>query len=184
MKKIIFYSILIFIFSIGIGYFYSSLWKKENMGSINLNENTVSNMVEETVSIEEKVAYNANFALKKYYDKCGHFKINYSELPPEIINLTKSQLEEFYPDWNVEEFSSNNVVLAKRIDDICDDHYVLKLDKENVDIFHMKNGEELEFFKSTDISTEYLTSDDINNLQNGIYVYGIGNLNSAIEDFE
>ncbi len=185
MKKIFLYSILIFIFSIGTGYFYGSLWKKENVSDVSVNEANSLNIVKETAGVtEEKVAYNASFALKKYYDKCGHFKFNYSELPIEIVNLSKSELQNMYPDWKIEEFTSNNIVLSKKIKDYCEDHYVLKLDNENVDVFHIANNEELEFFKSTDISTEYLTSDDINNLQKGIYVYGISNLNSAIEDFE
>lgn len=184
VRRVIFYSMLIFVFSIGIGYFYARLWKKENISNLKLDNSVSTNTVKETASVEEKVSYNASFALKKYYDKCGHLKFNYAELPTEIINLSKSELENMYPDWNIEKFSSNNIVLSKKIDDVCDDHYVLKLEDENIDVFHLANDEELEFFKSTGISTEYLTNEDIVNLQNGIYVYGISNLNSAIEDFE
>lgn len=185
MRKILFYSILIFVFSIGIGYYYSSLWKKENMSAIEENLTTnVLNTATETVSVEEKVSYNASFALKKYYNECGHFKFNYAELPNEVINLTKAEVENLYPDWTVEEFSSNNVVLSQNLDNICDEHYVLKLEDENVEVYHIESDEHLKLYKSTDISKEYLTSDDINNLEQGIYVYGIANLNSAIEDFE
>ena len=60
----------------------------------------------------------------------------------------------------------------------------MKLDDENVKVYHIESDEHLKLYKSTDISKEYLTSDDINNLEDGIYVYGIANLNSAIEDFE
>lgn len=185
MRKILFYSILIFAFSIGIGYYYSSLWKKENMSVIDENQNNnVLNTATETASIEEKVSYNASFALKKYYNECGHFKFNYSELPNEVINLSRTELEKLYPDWKIEEFSSNNVVLAQNLDNICDEHYVLKLEDENVEVYHIESDEHLMLYKSTDISKEYLTSDDINSLENGIYVYGIANLNSVMEDFE
>ena len=144
----------------------------------------ILNTATETASVEEKVSYNASFALKKYYNECGHFKFNYSELPPEAINLSKTELQDLYPEWTVEEFSSNNIVLAQNLDNICDEHYVLKLDDENVEVYHIESDEHLKLYKSTDISKEYLTSDDINNLEDGIYVYGIANLNSAIEDFE
>ncbi len=184
MRKILFYSVLIFVFSIGIGYYYSSLWKKENISSIDESQTNILNTATETASVEEKVSYNASFALKKYYNECGHFKFNYSELPPEAINLSKTELQDLYPEWTVEEFSSNNIVLAQNLDNICDEHYVLKLDDENVEVYHIESDEHLKLYKSTDISKEYLTSDDINNLEDGIYVYGIANLNSAIEDFE
>lgn len=184
MRKIIFYGILIFVFSTGIGFFYSSLWKRDNMSVIDSNVVNNLNTVTETSSvIEEKVAYNASFALKKYYD-CGHFKFNYSELPVEIVNLTKSELQSMYPDWNVEEFNSNNIVLSKKIDKICDEHYVLKLDNNNIDIYHLEEKDKMKLYKRTDITKDYLTSEDINNLEEGIYVYGINSLNSAIEDFE
>lgn len=184
MRKIIFFGILIFIFSIGTGYFYSVLWKNggNNIAYENLNN---ENKVEETASQEEKISYNASFALKKYYNECGHFKFQYSELPQEIVNLTKIEIEKNYPEWNVEEFSSNNLVLSKTIDNICDEHYVLKIDEvDNIVVYHIGFEGEEELYKNTNISKEYLTSTDINNLESGIYVYGIENLNSAIEDFE
>lgn len=184
MKKILFYSVLIFMFSIGIGYFYSSLWKKNNIGKIHhdIIENEI--VIKETIAVEEKIGHNASFALKKYYKSCGHFKFNYSELPHEIINLSKDELEKLYPDWNVEEFSSNNIVLSQNLDEMCDEHFILKLEEDSIDIYQMKNKEEYDLYKTTNISKEYLTSNDINTLEKGIFVYGKGNLNSAIEDFE
>lgn len=184
MRRILFYSILIFVFSIGIGYFYSSLWKKDNISKINQNLANEMNVIAETAAIEEKISYNASFALKKYYTECGHFKFNYSELPKEIINLSKKELEEMYPEWGIEEFSSNNIVLAQNLDEMCDEHYVLKLEDNSIDVYQVKGDENFEFYKTTNISKEYLTSSDIDTLENGIFVYGKGNLNSAIEDFE
>ncbi len=186
MRKVFFCGILLFtfVFSIGIGYYYSSLWKKENISVMEENNTINRNIVTETVSSEEIVSYNASFALKKYYDKCGHSKINYSELPKELINLTEKELEDLYSTWRVEEFSKDNVVLAQNIDSICDEHYVLKLIEDNVEIYSVKNADDLELFKTTNISKQYLTTTDIEQLEKGIYVYGNGNLNSALEDFE
>ena len=184
MKRILFYSILIFVFSIGIGYYYSSLWKKENISKVEKNEINILGNITETSSNEEKVSYNATFALKKYYSLCGHSKFNYVELPSEVINLTKSELQNLYPDWKIEEFNNNNIVLSQKIDKVCDEHYVLKLLDDTIDVYHIEGDKELKLYKTTDISKDYLTSEDINNLEEGIYVYGINNLNSAIEDFE
>lgn len=39
-------------------------------------------------------------------------------------------------------------------------------------------------YTSTGITKDYLTPEDISNLQKGIYVYGKENINLAIEDFE
>ena len=190
MKRLVFFLILIFVFSFVIGLIYSNFIKnnyiynkKENLISY---ENKIENESDilETVQSEEKVSYNAEFALKKYYDECGHFKFQYAELPVELINLTKEEVEDLYDDWEVEEFSSNSVVLCKEINSICDEHFFIKLGEKNVEIYQVGNGGSLTLFKNTDISREYLTKEDIEKLENGFYVYGIGKLNSIIEDFE
>ena len=77
MKRVIFYGILIFVFSIGIGYYFSVLWKNGD-SEIAYEKEKNETEVEETVWEEEKVSYNASFALKKYYNECGHFKFQYS----------------------------------------------------------------------------------------------------------
>lgn len=185
MKRVIYYSILIFIFSCFIGFFYARIWKTNN-NDIAIEENIVSSntLITETNWSEEKLSFNSTFALKKYYDECGHFEFNYSELPKELVNLTQKEIEDLYQEWSVEEFSSSGVVLAKQEDKICNDHYVIKLNDDNVDVYHLEQNGDESLYKSTNIIKEYLTQDDISNLKTGIYVYGKGNINSVIEDFE
>lgn len=183
MRKIIIYGIIIFGFSIGIGFYYANLWKINNPSVSYENKTKVENVVQ-TLSEEEKVSYNASFAIKKYYKECGHFKFNYSELPKEFINLSKSEVENLYPDWKIEKFSSNEIVLSQELDEMCDEHFVLKLGEDNIEVYRDLNDGKQKLYKSTNISKDYLTNLDIEKLKEGIYVYGISNLNSAIEDFE
>jgi len=140
MKRIIYYSFLIFIFSCFIGFFYARLWKNNNENIAVENVINESNVVTQTSANEEKISFNANFAIKKYYDECGHFEFNNSEIPNELVNLTKQELENLFPQWEVEEFSSNSVVLAKREQKICNEHYVLKMNDEQVDVFHLEQN--------------------------------------------
>lgn len=183
MRKIIIYGIIIFGFSIGIGFYYASLWKINHPNVSFENKSNTENVVQ-TLSEEEKISYNASLGIKKYYTECGHFKFNYSELPIECVNLTKSELEKLYPDWRIEKFSSSEIIVSQEIDEKCDEHFILKLGEDNIEVYRdLKNGEE-KLYKATNISKEYLTSVDIEKLEEGIYVYGMSNLNSAIEDFE
>lgn len=184
MKRIIVYSVIIFIFSIGIGYYYSKLWKENNYQNVDSTSSKMENVVETTANLEEKLSYDANFAIKKYYNECGHCKLNYVELPKEFINLSQNEIEELYSEWKIEEFNSNNIVIAQNIDKICDDHYVLKLGEKNIEIYKMIEAEDFELVTETNISKEYLTNNDIKKLEEGIFVLGISNLNSALEDFE
>lgn len=182
MKRIFIYALLIFIFSIGIGYYYSILWKKEHIPqeAIIVDENTVK----ETYITEEKVSFDAELYLKKYYNECGHCKVNQVELPNEFINSTEKEIEEEYPNWRIEGFSNKEIILAQNIDSMCDEHYVLKLGDTNIEIYQMEEYEDFRLLKTTNITREYLTDTDILNLEEGIFVYGVGNLNSALEDFE
>lgn len=192
MKKYCFYGILIFLFSIIIGYSYSRIWYESNKVAENIvyesyynpNENLIKNEVVQTVNEEEKVLPTTSFAIKKIFDKCGHFKFSYSELPIEIINLKKEEVANVYNDWNIEEFSEKEIVISKGFDELCDEHFIIKLDNEFVKIYNKIDENRLSLFQETEISKEYLTQDDIQKLEIGILVYGKGQLNSIIEDFE
>lgn len=215
MKRTIFYGILIFIFSMGVGFLFSKMWVNQKMADANLkvvgdeiqylnssitnqlslstsnfsnasNSANFSNSLDtiSTSSTEEKVSPNAEFALKKYYNECGHFKFEYAKLPEELVNLTKEEVEDFYDDWEVEEFSANKIVLVKEISSLCDEHFIIKLGEKYVQIFHLESDGNLVLYKTTDISRDYLPAEDIAKLEQGMYVFGEGKLNSIIEDFE
>ena len=57
-------------------------------------------------SDEEKISPNCSFTQKIYYKKCGHTVQNYLELPQELVNLTKEDLQEKYSEWKIEKFSN------------------------------------------------------------------------------
>ncbi len=137
-----------------------------------------------TASEEKKVSPNSNFALKKYYDECSHFDYEEAELPTELVNLTKQEVEDYYADWEVEKFTEDDLVLSKEINGYCDQHFLIRLDEENVNVYQMGTLGELKEYKKTDISRDYLPEEDIESLEEGITVFGEGKLSSALEDFE
>lgn len=179
MRNSFYYSILIFIFSIIIGFYYSIKWK--NNVSVEKQKNEI---VQEASFQEEKLSYDSDFCIKKYYSKCGHSIISNAEIPNEFINLTREDVEENYPEWDIEEFNNGKIVLAKIIDEFCEEHYVVKMSDETINIYHQKQPNDIEFYKTTNISTDYLEDEDKRKLEEGIYVYGKEKLNSTIEDFE
>ncbi len=156
-----------------------------NNDSNEITTNNINNeIVEETNTNEEKISPNAFIIYKINYKKCGHETTEYREIPKELVNLTKAELQEKYDEWKIEEFSDTNIILKKESKDSCDEHFILK-DKDGIVTVFKKdeNGEEREY-EITDISTEYLTDTDKINMKNGIEVNGIQNLNQLIEDFE
>ena len=75
-------------------------------------------------------------------------------------------------------------MISKSVDENCNEHFIVK-DKEGiVTIFRkLEDGNEIEY-ETTEIATEYLTDTDKINMENGIEVNGIQNLNQLIENFE
>ena len=150
-------------------------YKEEQMA----NQNTT-----EVSSTEEKVAANAILILKKYYTKCDHTINEYVELPQELVNLTKEQVQEKYADWQVIGFEKGKITLYKEFDDVCGEHFKLKIEDGKVVVYTVNNDGTETLYEKTNISSEYLTETDLLNMQDGLEIYGKEELNQVIEDFE
>lgn len=135
-------------------------------------------------STEEKISPNCFITMKKTYNKCGHTKSEYIAIPKELVNKTKEDLEEKYAGWTIDKFSDTQIVISKKEEGECGEHYIVK-DKEGKVVIYklLEDGTENEY-EVTDISTEYITDTDKINMKNGIKVNGKQELNQLIEDFE
>lgn len=102
-----------------------------------------------------------------------------------MINLTEEELEEKYKDWEIKSFSADEIILYKKMSGICGEHFVITTNNDNaVVVYKLDEDYNKEVYEQTDISIEYLATEDIQKLEEGIYVYGITSLNSALESFE
>lgn len=133
---------------------------------------------------EEKISPNCFITMKKTYNKCGHTTSEYIAIPKELVNKTKEDLEEKYAGWTIDKFSDTQIVISKKEEGECGEHYIVK-DKEGKVVIYklLEDGTENEY-EVTDISTEYITDTDKINMKNGIKVNGKQELNQLIEDFE
>ncbi|MEI3402324.1 MAG: hypothetical protein V8R51_08560 [Clostridia bacterium] len=136
------------------------------------------------VSTEEKVAANAILILKKYYTKCEHTVNEYVELPQELVNMTKKDVEAYYSDWKVIGFEQGKITLYKEFDDTCGEHFKLKIEDGKVVVYIVNKDGTESIYEKTSIPSEYLTETDLINMQNGLEIYGEEELNQIIEDFE
>ena len=133
---------------------------------------------------EEKLASNAILILKKYYRKCEHTINEYVELPQELVNMTEEEVQEQYSDWEVIGFEKGKLTLYKEFDDVCQEHFKLRLENGNVVVYIVNNDGTESLYEKTGISSEYLTETDLINMQDGLEIYGKEELNQIIEDFE
>ena len=198
MKNIFKYIILIFIISIGIGFILAKGKIKNNKVSIenslynnflvenNIITNEINNNIDilETSFEDDKIEIDTKLILKKKYIDCKHTITKEVELPGELINLTEEELKVRYPEWKIEEFDDDEVVLYKNVYGLCTEHFVIESGEEFIEVYSLNEEYDKKLYEVTNISIEYLTEDDIEKLNQGIYVYGVQELNSILENFE
>jgi len=153
---------------------------------VNKNE-TVKQEISETINTsvdKEKTTPNTVLTLKKIYTDCGHTIVDKSEIPEEMVNLTKEELEEKYTNWRIDDFSKDEVVLTKELASFCGEHYLIVEEGGEVLVYSLDEANNKTLIETTDIAFEYLTETDKIILKNGIYVYGKDEVNKIREDFE
>ena len=202
MKKMWIIGIIIAIIIIGIilGIFiYNNNANNNKQNSIVENEiNIVSEKVTdecteeyqnsekeiETDSQEEKISPNCLLTLKKYYEECNHTINEYVDIPQDLVNGTEEDLKNEYPYWQVEKYSSNDIILYKEFNSNCGQHFVLREDNGKITVYKINENNEEEVYENTEISVEYLSETDKIKISEGIRVNGIEELNQLLEDFE
>ena len=173
-------------------YIFKNEEKSRNNQSNEIMQNTIvkedtysvkNDITIQTITEEEKISPNAILTLKRTYSECNHTIKEYSEIPDELVNLTKEELEEKKPGWKVEKFSAHEIILAKEETGKCNEHYILRECDGVIAVYKIENNEEI-LEETTGISVEYLTQSDKEKIKEGIKVYGREELNSVLEDYE
>lgn len=125
----------------------------------------IKNEILETNAEEEKISPNCSITLKKFYNKCGHETSQYLEIPEELVNKTKEELQEKYAGWNIEKFSDTQIILSKDEEGTCGEHYIVRDNNGKVTIYQVLEDASEKEYEVTDISTEYLTDTDKINME-------------------
>lgn len=199
MKKTWIISLIIIVIMIGIVtgiILYNTKQKDKNDNNMIENEiNKISEKVTddcineyideiETNSNEEKISPNCLLILKRYYDECQHTIKEYVDIPQDLVNGTEDDLKKEYPYWEIEKFSSTEIVLYKEFNSNCGQHFILKEDNGKITVYKINENSEEEVYEKTEISLEYLSETDKIKIKDGIKVNGIEELNQLLEDFE
>lgn len=138
----------------------------------------------ETTSNEEKISPNCLITLKRHYNECQHTINEYIDIPKDLVNKTQEDLKKEYQNWEIEKYSNTQIVLYKEFDSSCGQHFILRNDNGKITVYRINENNEEEIYQKTEIAIDYLTEADKVEIQNGIKVNGIEELNQLIEDFE
>ena len=148
-----------------------------------LDETQIASLIE-TASNEEKTSPNCTIVLKVYHGTCNHLIETRKKIEDAEVNITEDELKERFNNWEVQKFTPTEIVLYKEVNDFCDEHYLLKDEDGYIKIYKLDENENAKLLDITEISTEYLSPEDLEQIRNGIKVYTEKELNKMLEDFE
>jgi hypothetical protein len=188
MKKIIIFILLILVFiaSMGVGYFYLNTrndQKKSSKIDNSILNNNVKNEYIATESRKEKVSPNAKLITTICYKKCGHTESETKSVPNDIVNMTEDEIKEKYKDWEINYFTNKEISLYKEVEENCLEYYKIGVENGLIIIYRLNIEGEEEVYETTNIYYEYLPEKDQEELKNKIEVFGKENLNAVLENF-
>lgn len=153
------------------------------------NNNNIENNTNDVKSIltnysEIITSPYAILIFKRNYSECGHTTNEKIDIPKELVNINKEELQREYKDWTIEQFTSNEIILSKNENGICNEHYIIKENNGYICVYYIDKYENETLKETTGIVTNYLPQTDIEKLKQGIKVNGKEELNATLEDYE
>ena len=146
---------------------------------------TAEELLESTSGSEDKINPSTKLIEKRYYNDCNHIVQKNVDITEEMVNKNKEEFQIEYIGWEIQKFTSKEVVVYKEFQDFCNEHYLLKDVDGYINVYKLdKYGQEKELVNKTEIETAYLSELDLENLQKGIVVYSRTELSKKLEDFE
>ena len=160
--------------------------EKELASITNEVNNNIENNVNsiETVAVDDVVSPNAIIVKKTYYESCDHLIRKVEEVPEDLINKTEEDVKKFYSDWNLEEFTPTQINLYKTASGNCGEHYFVQEHNGIIGIYTVDEYGVKSLKEDTEISTQYLPDEDIQNLKAGVEIIGYTKLMEFLEDYE
>ena len=193
LKKIyilIFFIIIVFvsIISIGIGYSMYNTNEQEaqnieynediNSDFFQVQQKPVDNITVAKITPSTKMTY-------EYFYKSDKITETVEDVPPYfLIDLTRTDLEDNFKEWQVKSFSEKEVVLQKVIEGESTQHYIIGEYDGYIAVFYEKeiNGTKLK--ELTDIPLESLTEEEQEQIKNGIKITGKEELMKFLESYD
>jgi len=109
-----------------------------------------------------------------------------------FVNISSVDAEEQgeVTDSCIDEWEDYNKYLGEKVEEASnnlssqDTHYIIKNVEGYINVYSVDENNEEILYKKTDISTDYLSEEDVDDLEIGIEVVGTEALNKMLEDFE
>lgn len=173
---------------IGLQIFENNM-KQEAVDVVNNSENKEEKEVEIYMPVVTKT-YDIELIYEDYYELCKESIINKNIIYGVTLDeLKKSEIEKqekLGEEYEIVEENNERLAFKKTIKKYCPNHFMLTLsDKENeVVIYSVEDDDIKSVYKTIDIYKNTLRDELIEELENGIEVDSVKELNLIIEDIE
>jgi hypothetical protein len=153
------------------GYKIPSTLRNPVVGGIEANADSEIDQEEKPITNtnpDNLITASTKVIFKTYFTLCSHMFDKEPENMKDIINLSESGLKSKFPDWIVNEFSTQQVILKREIPTYCPRHYIIG-SKDGYIAIYVYNSDGIKILhEMTEDPISILTIDDQNNLEYGI----------------
>lgn len=133
---------------------------------------------------ESKISPKTIIKTREVYTKCGHTIEEEIEVTSDMVNMNKETFANQYQDWDLDKFTTEEILLSRKLEKRCTQHYVLREKEGYVAIYYLDDEGKEQLKEVTGIVTKYLPETDRISLNSGIQAMGKEQLNSLLEDYE
>jgi hypothetical protein len=114
------------------------------------------------------------------YMSCGHEGVGEGPVLSDIVGLNEKQLMEKYPQWRIDEFKPDKVVLIREIGGYCPNHFVIREDNGMVAVYDTAG----KLLRDTGIPLDILPGIVQDQIKEGIVVNSQEEVNAILENLD
>ena len=134
---------------------------------------------------EDVVAKDAILYQTLTYTRCEHEVARRVTAPMEIYGMDLAQVQAVYPEWQITEFSPEEIRMEQKPDIFCPDHLVLMPDETGMlCVFQNKYGDALALVNELDLHSDTLPAAVKEELTEGIGFSTAEELEQWLENME
>lgn len=130
----------------------------------------------------DRITFTENSMLNLTYQySCGHTSSAVEKVPAGFVGKTLEEAAQAFPEYNIISFSPGTTVAEKKVNEMCDQHYVMKLEGEKLVVTQRNDPQKIRAEMPLDINMLPLETIEI--LNKGLNIDGETELLEFMEDF-
>ena len=140
-----------------------------------------SSIIEEVISKDINIKKEYIIIKEIEYVECGHTNSIEDIIISDSIDNALKDLDK---DYEIISKATNGAVTRKKINSFCPNHFIITIKDDYVVVYRKISENEKDIYLDTEIPINILRDDLLEDLNKGMEVEGIENLNKIIQEIE